>query len=233
MRMSQRKSQLYSTALTAGVLGLFAVSEQASAAALVQTTISSTTALTYSGPAFQGAPPTPFASTGSFRQSVTGNDGGTTLDPYGGNGSTSTNAYSAEGPGFSAGTATYNIGSSSVTVLWGSPDSYNEIQFYSAADAGGSLLASINGCGLTATGCSASGYDLVTFSFNPSTVIGSIVTEDPGAIGMSPANQSFEYDIVTSATPLPAALPLFAGGLGLMGLLGLRKKRKQRVALPT
>jgi hypothetical protein len=27
-------------------------------------------------------------------------------------------------------------------------------------------------------------------------------------------------------TPLPAALPLFAGGLGVMGLLGWRKKRK-------
>ena len=31
----------------------------------------------------------------------------------------------------------------------------------------------------------------------------------------------------TSATPLPAALPLFAGGLGALGLLGWRRKRKQ------
>ncbi len=30
----------------------------------------------------------------------------------------------------------------------------------------------------------------------------------------------------TSATPLPAALPLFASGLGALGLLGWRKKRK-------
>jgi hypothetical protein len=30
----------------------------------------------------------------------------------------------------------------------------------------------------------------------------------------------------TSATPLPAALPLFAGGLGALGLLGWRRKRK-------
>jgi hypothetical protein len=29
-----------------------------------------------------------------------------------------------------------------------------------------------------------------------------------------------------TATPLPAALPLFAGGLGALGLLGWRKKRK-------
>lgn len=32
-----------------------------------------------------------------------------------------------------------------------------------------------------------------------------------------------------SATPLPAALPLFAGGLGALGLLGWRRKRKSQV----
>jgi len=34
-----------------------------------------------------------------------------------------------------------------------------------------------------------------------------------------------------ASTPLPAALPLFAGGLGVMGLLGWRKKRKAAAAL--
>jgi hypothetical protein len=34
-----------------------------------------------------------------------------------------------------------------------------------------------------------------------------------------------------SATPLPAALPLFAAGLGAMGLLGWRRKRKQVAAV--
>jgi hypothetical protein len=33
-------------------------------------------------------------------------------------------------------------------------------------------------------------------------------------------------DFAPTATPLPAALPLFAGGLGMIGLLGRRKKRK-------
>jgi hypothetical protein len=33
------------------------------------------------------------------------------------------------------------------------------------------------------------------------------------------------------ATPLPAALPLFATGLGALGLLGWRRKRKARVSL--
>jgi hypothetical protein len=34
----------------------------------------------------------------------------------------------------------------------------------------------------------------------------------------------------TAATPLPAALPLFAGGLGAMCLLGWRRKRALVVA---
>jgi hypothetical protein len=34
-----------------------------------------------------------------------------------------------------------------------------------------------------------------------------------------------------SQTPLPAALPLFAGGLGLMGLFGCRRKRKNTAAI--
>lgn len=39
----------------------------------------------------------------------------------------------------------------------------------------------------------------------------------------------FELDhmqIAVAPVPIPAALPLFAGGLGLLGLLGWRRKRK-------
>jgi len=37
-------------------------------------------------------------------------------------------------------------------------------------------------------------------------------------------------DVEASTTPLPAALPLFAGGLGVVGLLARRKKRKVALA---
>lgn len=48
---------------------------------------------------------------------------------------------------------------------------------------------------------------------------------DGGATFNDPATWSFTTD--PTATPLPAALPLFATGLGTLGLLGWRRKRKQ------
>jgi hypothetical protein len=40
-----------------------------------------------------------------------------------------------------------------------------------------------------------------------------------------------EYTYAPLATPLPAALPLFASGLGALGLVGWRKKRKSSAAV--
>jgi hypothetical protein len=57
-----------------------------------------------------------------------------------------------------------------------------------------------------------SGVDLVTFS-------GSF-----GSVLFTSADNAFEYAFAT--TPLPAALPLYAAGVGLLGLLGQRRKRK-------
>jgi hypothetical protein len=46
------------------------------------------------------------------------------------------------------------------------------------------------------------------------------------------ANTSGDVFATTTGTvaPLPAALPLFAGGLGALGLLGWRRKRKAAAA---
>jgi hypothetical protein len=53
---------------------------------------------------------------------------------------------------------------------------------------------------------------------------------DPGVTVNAP--DSFVFNNIfappTAATPLPAALPLFATGLGALGLIGLRRKRKAR-----
>jgi len=42
------------------------------------------------------------------------------------------------------------------------------------------------------------------------------------------ADQNFTFEIGT--TPIPAALPLFATGLGALGLFGWRRKRKAALA---
>jgi hypothetical protein len=46
--------------------------------------------------------------------------------------------------------------------------------------------------------------------------------------GFVPADFSYTATWTGTETPLPAALPLFAGGLGALGLLGWRKKRTAR-----
>ena len=40
-------------------------------------------------------------------------------------------------------------------------------------------------------------------------------------------------ELTPAPTPLPAALPLFATGIGGLGLLGWRRKRKARAVAPT
>jgi hypothetical protein len=44
--------------------------------------------------------------------------------------------------------------------------------------------------------------------------------------GNQAPDQSYTIDIIGAATPIPAALPLFASGLGGLGLFGWRRKRK-------
>jgi hypothetical protein len=48
---------------------------------------------------------------------------------------------------------------------------------------------------------------------------------DNFTIGINGANTTYNFD-PAAATPLPAALPLFATGLGALGLLGWRRKKK-------
>jgi hypothetical protein len=64
--------------------------------------------------------------------------------------------------------------------------------------------------------------------FTDTSLITSVVLTETGNL---PPDYGSVLDLISvqqsvSATPLPAALPLFAGGLGALGLFGWRRKRR-------
>ena len=85
------------------------------------------------------------------------------------------------------------------------------------------LIATLN-AGLT--------WDDRNEGFSMSASVDPLFTIDPSVL--DPQDYTFQFSpglVSTSETPLPAALPLFASGLGALGLLGWRKKRKASAAL--
>ena len=70
----------------------------------------------------------------------------------------------------------------------------------------------------------------ITTTFNGGfTIVGAIAGYDVG--GYWGDFNNITTSAATSATPLPAALPLFASGLGALGLFGWRRKRKASAAI--
>jgi hypothetical protein len=210
---------LCSTALACGmvVLGV------ASASAVTFTENFYDPSTNPNAPVYSTVAPSNFTPT--FTLNATGSIDGVERSPYqtntdGHNGT----AYSVLAPGGQVGsaTATYNLLANATTfnILWGSPDDYNHIQFWSGANGTGSLLATVSGNNLFCfnNNCHDLAWDIVTFSFSG---VGSIRLIDDGTA-------AFEYGLngVPSSTPLPGALWLF--GTVVAGAAGASRLRRQR-----
>jgi hypothetical protein len=100
----------------------------------------------------------------------------------------------------------------------------------SAGGLSGQLANFTVGPGVTLTGNSAQ----ETIDFNASWAdLSAVLWCSSTCTFLAPSETmlSLTFDEIQSATPLPAALPLFATGLGALGLFGWRKKRKNAATL--
>ena len=226
-------------ALAVGLLWAF--SQGASAATV------SITAEDYEGTPPLVDTPTPASFSGNFLQIVTSGQGGVNASPYSGYTGVTGAAFSVLGAGNNGspiGSATYNVNSSSFTLLWGSPDPWNQVEFFSGQDGTGSSLGTFTSTDLDcyaglSGACHDRAWDLVTFTAS-SGDIGSVVLSNadiiafefgilPGSTTPPPGGTTPPPGGTTSppvgTTPLPGAIYLFGSVLGGAFWLGRRKRR--------
>jgi hypothetical protein len=182
----------------------------------------------------------PNASTPVFVLSTTGSSSGNQRSPYELNTDGFANAaYSVLAPGSSGqaastASATYALnGATTFAILWGSPDSYNQVDFYSSTNGTGSPMASYTGSSLTCfpSTCNGLAWDVVTFT-SPDAPFGSVVLTDNANGNSAVATPAFEYGLEVggnnSQAPLPAAFWLFGTVIaGTAGASRMRRRRRQ------
>ena len=236
------KARSYSIALGTGILALLAFSYDANAATV--TFASATPNYIY----FPTLQPTPNDYTGSntVQWNVTANIVNVELSPYGSIDPSSPyynpnilssmgnylSPYSVINPGGATspnGVATYNFSSgvTSFSFLWGSPDPWNSVQFFSGANGTGAIPnALFYGNNPLLTNCCTSGLntnDVAVFDFTGT--VGSVEFQDTG----TPA---FEYAIPTTgsslaATPLPSTWTMLIAGFVGLGLFAYRGSKNR------
>ena len=226
------KQFAYSAALAASVMALCGFSHDANA---VTVTIVSQDIVTLPSPSI--TTPVANSTTGNVEQGVFGSVSGERRSPFEDfNTQVDPPAYantpftSVSSPSAANSSATYNFSSAvnTLTFLWGSPDSYNTLAFYSGINGTG-LLGSLTGNSPILI--QTLGHDLVTLQLAGKLAFSSVVfSSTQAAFEFAGLNGTFA-PLGPGDTPLPAAFPLFAGGLGVIGFLAGRRKRKAAAAL--
>lgn len=139
---------------------------------------------------------------------ATGSVGGQFASPFGDD----TSPYVA----VQSGSATYNLAGNSLSLVFGSPDSYNTISFVNSA---GQVFD-------TFTPGVGAGAALTTTSFLTIRADGNF-----SSVQFSSGQPAFEFSNVSvSSVPLPASAPMFGAALLALGGLGYAAKRKKAAA---
>ena len=179
---------------------------------------------------------TPVASNGNFELNVTGSVPAVRLSPYafntgpgpGGSAAATDAPYSVLGAGSGSpvGSATYNINAPTTDLLWGSPDPYNEVTFFSGPDGMGTDLGSFNGTNLAcfSTSCNQAAFDLVTFAASSGDIGSVVLSNSMNGMGNAAA---FEFG-GPDPIPLPPAIYLFGSVLG--GAFWLARRKRSAVS---
>ena len=145
-----------------------------------------------------------------------------------------TTQYLTVQPGGSSETVAFGGAYKTLGLYWGSMDTYNSIIFYDGATA----IATVTGTDADNSVPGPANGDQANDATNRYITISDLLGHNAvfTSIVLMSTQDSFELDnLAWSArisndgrfpTPLPGALALFAGGLGMIGLVAGRKRRK-------